>query len=258
MTTSTSAITEAVLNEMTGAQLVQKYNELSQTQVKKFTDKKTAIARIMKVIAEQINTEIVLPVEAMTETVTQHSETVTQHSETTTTQHVAELVITPETPSLLDDVVADVVTFEEVKPVEEVKQPKKRGRKPAVDGVAAPKKAKKVRGVSKEMRLVHLFTSNPGKEISLGFAKMVFEGVATIEQSEAINTSSFNCVLAYIRNSITGFGMRIEKEGKNLIYVPQRNTINWTQRKAHIKGLLDIVQNAVDSGTYTPYELPTA
>jgi hypothetical protein len=253
MTTSTSAIssaiTEAVLNEMTGAQLVQKYNELSQTQVKKFTDKKTAIARIMKVVGEQINTEIVLPAETVCTTVSHHSET------TTTTQQVAELAITPETPSLLDDVVADVVTFEEVQPVVEAK---KRGRKPAVDGVAVPKKAKKVRGISKEMRLVHLFTSNPGKEISLPFAKMVFEGVATIEESEAIKTSSFNCVLAYIRNSITGFGMRINKEGKNLVYVPQRNTINWTHRKAHIKGLLDIVQNAVDSGTYTPYELPTA
>ena len=193
----------------------------------------------------------------MVQTVTQHSETTTQHTETTTTQHVAEIVITPETPSLLDDVVADVVTVEVVEEVQPVVEAKKRGRKPLVDGVAAPKKDKKVRGVSKEMRLVHLFTSNPGKEISLPFAKMVFEGVASIEECEAIKTSSFNCVLAYIRNSITGFGMRINKEGKNLIYIPQRNTANWTHRKNHIRGLLDIVQNAIDSGTYTPYELPT-
>lgn len=288
----TTSITSAILETYTGAELVAKYNELTNSEIKKFTDKKTAIARIIKVVAERaasLNDEIVLPIETTsviqhTETTTQqidvvttqHTETGIQHTETTTTttQSINDVVIQHDTPSLLDsnDIIADAVIIEEapeapeaphVEQVEQVAnevavvQPKKRGRKPNVDGVPAPKKEAKVRGVSKEMRLVHLFVANPGKEISLVFAKMVFEGASTIEEAEAVKTSSFNCVLAYIRNSITGFGMRIEKSGKNVSYDPQRNTQNWHARRAHIKGLLSIVQNAIDNGTYTAYELPT-
>ena len=271
----TTSITSAILETMSGTELVAKYNELTNSEIKKFTDKKTAIARIMKVVAERaasLNDEIVLPIE--TTSVIQHTETTTQqidvvttqHTETTTTaQSINDVVIQHDTPSLLDsnDIIADAVIIEEAQQVEHVAnevavvQPKKRGRKPNVDGVPAPKKEAKVRGVSKEMRLVHLFVANPGKEISLAFAKMVFEGASTIEEAEAVKTSSFNCVLAYIRNSITGFGMRIEKSGKNVSYDPQRNTQNWHARRAHIKGLLSIVQNAIDNGTYTAYELPT-
>lgn len=273
----TTSITSAILETYTGAELVAKYNELTNSEIKKFTDKKTAIARIMKVVAERaasLNDEIVLPIETTTQQIdvvtTQHTETVIQHTETTTTttQSINDVVIQHDTPSLLDsnDIIADAVIIEEAPEAPQVEQvanevavvqPKKRGRKPNVDGVPAPKKEAKVRGVSKEMRLVHLFVANPGKEISLAFAKMVFEGASTIEEAEAVKTSSFNCVLAYIRNSITGFGMRIEKSGKNVSYDPQRNTQNWHARRAHIKGLLSIVQNAIDNGTYTAYELPT-
>ena len=84
----TTSITSAILETYTGAELVAKYNELTNSEIKKFTDKKTAIARIIKVVAERaasLNDEIVLPIE--TTSVIQHTETTTQQIDVVTTQH---------------------------------------------------------------------------------------------------------------------------------------------------------------------------
>lgn len=274
MTTSTQ-INETSLNDMTGPQLVALYNDITHSDIKKFTDKKTAIARIIKAQNEL----------AQKTTSLSHEKKHSSHESVIHTLIDDGGVITPKTQNdveTIDSIEENVITEQQAlhdieeqnkqnveensttnvlvelkDDLSEKVQPKKRGRKPNVNGVPVPKQEKKPRGVSKEMRLVHLFTSNPGKPIPLDFAKMVCEGLSNIEDVQFIKTSSFNCILAYIRSGISGFGMRIEKEGKNLVYVPQRNTQNWHTRRGHIKGLLDIVHNAIESGTYTPYELPT-
>ncbi len=273
MTTSTQ-INETSLNDMTGSQLVALYNDMTNSDIKKFTDKKTAIGRIIKAQNELMqktdlthhtlidDVGVITPkTQNVVETVDSIEETLITETQTSSHGHETynqqtQTLQNVEEQNIEENSTTNVLAEEKHDSSEKV-QPKKRGRKPNVNGVPVPKQEKKPRGVSKEMRLVHLFTSNPGKPIPLDFAKMVCEGLPNIEDVQFIKTSSFNCILAYIRSAISGFGMRIEKEGKNLVYVPQRNTQNWHTRRGHIKGLLDIVHDAIESGNYTPYELPT-